>query len=406
VTALVIKSTPNRVGYDLFSVGGEELDLLVSGRITEIGSLNPQHNYNYGKRGRGEGATIAADHLEAFERIASVLRSPNTGPEDYSMNLAVVAHLVPHGGQRFKGQALITEEVIQQIQTCSAFAPVTNPAALAGIRAAMTIFPMAPHVAVFDTAFHQSMPPESFLYSLPIELYEQRGLRRFGFHGISHRHAIGTAATEAGSFPESLRVVSLHVGEEMSAVAFAGGRCVDTTTGLDMQTGLPGEASAGDVDTSALLFLLRAEGSDLGEIDKLLTQRAGVLGLSGVSRNLLDVTDAASKGEARCQRALRVLVYQTVKAIGGLVAAMGGLDLIAITGPIGVRAVQFRSMVCAGLTFLGVELVEVRNEAAQGKKCQEITSEASRVKVFVVPSEEERIIARDSLALVTDGDQQ
>lgn len=405
MTALVIKSTPDKVCYDLFSVSGDDLELLVSGIISEIGSENPKHNYFYGKRGRGEGATRAADHLEAFERIASVLRSPNTGPEDYSMNLTVVAHLVPHGGQRFKGQALVTAEVLGQVEACSDFAPGSNPAAVSGVRAAMTIFPMAPHVAVFDTAFHLSMPPEAYLYALPLELYDQYGLRRFGFHGVSHRYAIGQAATEMGAFPESIRVVSLHVGEEMSAVAFAGGRCVDTTTGLNVQTGLPGEGSCGTIDPAAVSFLLRTQNAAPDGLERMLTQRSGVLGLSGLSRSLIDVIEAATKGEARCQRTLDVLVYQTVKAIGGLVAAMGGLDLIAITGPVGVKAARFRARVCAGLAFLGVEVSDVRNEAAQGARCQEISSEDSRVKVVVVPSDEARIMARDSLALVTDGGQ-
>jgi acetate kinase len=404
VTALVIKSTPDKVSYDLFSVGGEDLELLVSGTISEIGSENPKHDYRYGKRGRGEGATQAANHLEAFERIASVLRSPNTGPDDYSMKLAVIAHLVPHGGQRFKGQALVTEEVLKAIEACSAFAPRTNPAALEGIRAAMTIFPMAPHVAVFDTAFHLSMPPEAFLYALPLELNEEHGLRRFGFHGISHRHAIGTAAAEMGTFPESLKVISLHLGEEMSAVAFSGGRCVDTTTGLNAQTGLPGACSCGSIDPAAMAFLLKTVDASPEELERLLTERSGVLGLSGLSKNLLEVTDEATKGEVRCQRALKVLAYQTIKAIGGLVASMGGLDLIAISGPIGGKAVRFRNMICAGLAFMGVEVDEAKNEAAQGEKCQEISSEGSRVKVFVVSSDEELDIARDSLALVADGE--
>jgi acetate kinase len=247
------------------------------------------------------------------------------------------------------------------------------------------------------------MPPEAYLYALPLELYEQHGLRRFGFHGVSHRHAIGQAATEMGAFPESIRVISLHVGEETSAVAFAGGRCVDTTTGLNAQTGLPGQGSCGTIDPAAVSFLLRTQNAAPEGLERMLAQRSGVIGLSGLSGSLLEVIDAAVKGDARCQRTLDVVVYQTVKAIGGLVAAMGGLDLIAITGPVGIKATKFRSMLCAGLAYFGVELDDVRNDAAQGERCQEISREESRVKVVVVPGDEARIIARDSLALVTDG---
>lgn len=403
MTALVIRSTQRAVEYHLFSVTDEAFEALVAGSISDIGSENPQHDYNYGKRGRGEGATMATSHIEAFERISSVLRSPTTGPEDYSMDLTVVAHHVPHGGQRFKGPALITEDVISQIDTCSIFSPLDNPSAVLGIRGAMTIFPMAPHVAVFDTAFHQSMPPKAFLYALPYELYELHGLRRFGFHGLSHRHAISSAAEALGSYPEAIKVLSVHIDEETSVAAFSAGRCVDTSSGLTVQGGLIGARSSGTVDPSAVAFLERNENLSIGAVEQILTQKSGVFGLSGLSDNLIEVIAEAEKGEARCQQTVEVVVFGLIKAIGGLAASMGGLEVLIFTGPVGVKAAMIRRQVCERLGFLGVEINELRNEAPIRTKPKKISTEESSAAVFVVPSDVARTIARDCIELVLDG---
>lgn len=397
--ALVIKCAPENIRYDLFSVG-EEIESLVVGRITDIGEENPQHFYRYGERGRAEGSTMAANHAEAFERLAAVLRSPTTGHEDYTQNLSVVSHRVPHGGTRFKGPELISEELLQEVDTLSPFAPRANPSSLMGIQAAMNLFPGAPHVAVFDTSFFQSLPPEAHIYPLPREYYDEYGLRRFGFHGTSHRYSIGTAAAEMGSFPEALRIISLHLGEESSAVAFDEGRCADVTTGLTAQNGLPGGTTAGTIDPAALTYLMRTNNLGPDDIDFLLARRSGILGLSGVSANLIEVLEHASKGETRCEDTIRIFTRLVIKAVGSLVAVMGGLDLLVFTGSAGEKSSRLRSDVCEHLGFLNLELDSFRNDRCDGTAPQEVSKGESPVKVYVVPGEQERTIVRESVDLV------
>jgi acetate kinase len=404
VLALIIASKPRKVAYSLYSVDGGQTETVIKGSISDIGLETPLHEYDYGVQGRGEGATIAANHHEAFARIASVLASRTTGAEDYSQMLDVITHRVPHGGQRFRAPVFVSEEVMSIIDTFSPFAPMGNPAALEGMRAALDTFPAAPHVAVFDTAFHQSMPAEAYLYPLPYELFERRGLRRFGFHSISHRHAIGTAASELGTFPEAIRVLSLHIGEETSASAFAKGRCVDTTSGLTVQAGLPGATSGGCIDPAALSFLLRVEGFTPQDLDHLLATRAGLLGLSGCSSKLTEIVEEADKGDERCRQTLDVYVHHLTKAVGGLIAVMGGVDLLVITGDQGASCPRVRAELCVKLAYLGIELDPFRNEKLRGEKAGGISTDASTADVFVVPSDDETTIAFDSLELVTGSD--
>ncbi len=402
--ALVIKCASEKIRYDLFSVG-EELESLVVGRITDIGEENPQHFYQYGERGRAEGSTMAANHAEAFERLAAVLRSPTTGREDYTQNLAVVSHRVPHGGMRFKGPELISDDILQEVDALSPFAPRANPSSIMGIQAAMNLFSGAPHVAVFDTSFFQSLPPEAHIYPLPREYYDEYGLRRFGFHGTSHRYAIGTAAAEMGSFPEALRIVSLHLGEEGSAVAFDEGRCADVTTGLSAQNGLPGSTTAGTIDPAALTYLMRTSNLGPDEVDYLLARQSGILGLSGVSANLIDVLEQASKGDARCEDTIKIYVRLAIKAVGSLVAVMGGLDLLVFTGSAGEKSSRLRTDICDQLGFLSLELDSFRNDRCDGSKLAEVSNGESKVKVYVVPGEEERTIVRESVALVNSSEE-
>jgi acetate kinase len=401
VLALVIDTRPRAVRYFLYAVDGEQRERLIAGRISKIGSLVPLHEYEYGeKRGRGEGATTAANHFEAFARIASVLSSKTTGPEDYSSKLDVVAHRVPHGGQRLKAPVLVDDDVMAEIDAFSAFAPQRNPAALAGIRAGMNSFPNVPQVAVFDTAFHQSMPPEAYLYPLPYELYERCGLRRFGFHSISHRHAIGTAAAELGVFPEALRVMSLHVGEETSVSAFAGGRCVDTTAGLTAQAGLLGAATAGAVDAAAVTYLIESEGLTTDALLSMLTHSSGLLGLSGVSSDWSEIEREAAKGDSRCKQALAVFVHHLVRAIGGLVAVMGGMDVLVFTGEVAATSASLRKAVGERLRYFGVEIDDGRNDGAKTAQTATVSADTSMVKVVVVPSDDEATIVHDAVAVV------
>jgi acetate kinase len=401
--ALVIKCTPEKIRYDLFSFG-DQIASLMDGRIGDIGAENPQHTYHYGSRGRAEGSTLAADHAEAFERVAAVMRSPTTGHEDFTQNLTVVAHRVPHGGERFKGPEVISDSVLREIEALSPCSPRGNPASVLGIRATANLFTGVPQVAVFESAFSQSLPQDAFIYPVPRDLYEKHGLRRYGFHGIAHRHAIGTAAVEMGRFPEELRVVSVYLGEESSAVAFGGGRCVDVTTGLSAPSGLPGATSAGTIDPAALTFLMRATQSGPEQIDYLLTRQSGMLGLSGTSSSFLEILDRASEGDARCEQAVKVYVLHVIRAIGSLVAVMGGVDLLVFTGSAVESSARVRGNICERLGFLGIALDSFRNDGSDGRTVAAISRDDSKVKVYLVPGDEERIIARESVTLVTGRD--
>lgn len=402
---LVIKCTPEKIRYDLFSVE-EEIEPLITGRILDIGSENPQHYYRYGERGRAEGSTLASNHAEAFERLAAALVSPTTGREDYTQNLSIIAHRIPHGGLRFKGPERIDEAVLQDIDALSPFSHRGNPAALRGIHAAINLFPGAHQVAVFDTAFFQSLPLEAYLYPVPRYYYDQFGLRRFGFHGTSHRYAIATACGEMGSFPEALKLISVHLGEESSAVAYNEGRCADVTTGLSAQSGLPGSATSGTIDPAAMAYLMRTSRLGPDELEYMLARQSGILGLSGVSANIGEVLDAASKGNERCEEAIKVLVFQTIKAIGAMVGVMGGLDLLVFTGSAAERSSRLRGDICERLNVFGVNIDHFRNDGCDGQKIADISKDESAVKVYVIPGDEERTIVRESIALVKRGDQE
>ena len=402
--ALVVRSTPDTLHYDLFAMGGGEEELLITGRIEGIGGDNPQHIYSYGKQGRGEGATRADNQAEAFERVAALLSSATTGADDYTKKLAVLTHRVMHGGERFKGPARVTDEVLRAIDLCSPLAPRQNAAALQGIRAARHLFPLVPHVVVFDTAFHQTMSHEAFLYAIPYELYDCVGIRRFGFHGVSHQHAVRRAAVELERPLESLRFVSIYVGREASAAAVVEGHCVDSTTGLTPTEGLPGATTCGDIDPMAVTLLMRSEGYGPDEMDEVLLGQSGVFGLSGVSADILEVVDLAVKGDDRCAVAVRVFLHRLAKAVGGLAVAAGGLDAIVLTGPALERSSWLRASLCERLASLGVAIDSSRSEATDGTKSLCLGAESAEVEVVLVPGDEQRTIALESIALVTGRD--
>ncbi len=404
MTALVIRSTPKMLEYDLFSVEDDQEDLLLTGRITNVGSANSEHRYRYGERGHGEGTTVAANHDEAFERLISVLRSSATGPKDFAEELSVVTHRVVHGGETFKKATLITDELVQAIEGCSPLISLRNAASMVTMRASLSFFSTVPQVAVFDTAFYQSLPLDAYLYALPCELYDSVGIRRFGFNGVSHEFAVDAAVKTVGCSLDDLRIVSLHIGEECSAVAVAYGRCVETTTGMTSCEGLPGGTSVGDVDPVALILLMRFEELSLDEMEDLLLNRSGMLGLSGVSPDVLRVIDLANKGDERCANAVRVLVHRCVKAVGALAAVMGGIDLLVFTGIAGCKSARLRQHVCNKLAFMGLELDAHRNETYNGTDWKDIASKKGSVRAVVIPSDEQGTIARQSIMLVSQSD--
>ncbi len=305
--------------------------------------------------------------------------------------ITAAGHRVVHGGERFSEATLLNEEVVANLETLSPLAPLHNPANLAGIRAAMTLLPQAIHVAVFDTAFHSTLPPHAYLYGLPRRVYEQ-GVRRYGFHGTSHDFVTRRAAEVLGRPREDLKLVSLHLGNGASAAAVQNGASVDTTMGMTPLAGLLMGTRSGDVDPGALLYLL-GQGMKEDELDTLLNKQSGLLGLSGVSNDMRDIHAAIEAGNREAQAALEVFCYRIRKTIGAYAAAMEGLDAVIFTGGIGENDAEVRKRSVVGLEFLGLELDPQKNSQSE----QMISRKRSSVQLLVIPTDEEWMIAEATL---------
>jgi acetate kinase len=309
-----------------------------------------------------------------------------SGQVDLS-TIRLVAHRLVHGGERYNAPVILDDAVIADVEHLSNLAPLHNPANLEGIIAARYLLPQATHVAVFDTAFHATLPAKAFLYGLPRKLYEQ-GIRKYGFHGTSHDYVTRQAATVLGKSREELKIISLHLGNGASAAAVKHGKSTDTTMGLTPLDGLLMGTRTGEIDPGVLLHLFR-NGSSLSDLDTMLNKQSGLLGLSGVSNDMRDVRGAASSGNAQAKEALEVFCYRITKIIGSYAAAMGGLDAIVFTGGIGENDAQTRAESLTGLEFLGVELDAAKNQASETL----ISKDSGPVKVLVIRTDEEAMMA-------------
>ncbi|MCU0254150.1 MAG: acetate/propionate family kinase, partial [Acidobacteria bacterium] len=309
---------------------------------------------------------------------------------------------VVHGGERFTEATLVTDEVLVQLEALSPLAPLHNPVNLAGIREMRRLFPAAPHYAVFDTAFHHTLPSYAFLYGLPHELYEKKGVRRYGFHGTSHAYVSLRAAEFLGRRPNELEIVSCHLGNGASLCALDHGRSVDTTMGFTPAEGLIMGTRCGDVDAGVLAFLERTEGLTATQSEELLNKKSGLLGMSGVSSDMREILKAAEAGDARALVALKAYCYRVRKYIGAYYAAMGGLDAVAFTGGVGQGSAEVRALALQGLGAMGIRLDDERNRAARGfdEVCR-ISTDDSPVAVLVIPADEERMMAREALRAVS-----
>ncbi len=332
------------------------------------------------------------DHGRALESILKDLPG-----------IDAVGHRVVHGGSRFTESVLLTPDVIRGIEECAALAPLHNPPALLGIREALLALPDTPQVAVFDTAFHATIPPVAHVYALPYEYYERHGVRRYGFHGISLQSVTRSADAFLGGALAEMKVVIAHLGNGASVTAVDRGKSVDTSMGLTPLEGLVMGTRAGDIDPGVLLYLARELGATNDDLDRILNKESGLLGVSGVSNDMRDVLGAAAAGDARSRLALDIYCYRLKKYIGGYAAAMGGLDVIVFTAGVGENSPDIRAAVCAGLGFLGVEVDGAKNEETRGT-LREISSSSSRVRILVVPTDEEGVIAEETAAIVARQD--
>lgn len=342
-----------------------------------------------------------AHHTEGMRLILQRLAGNGEGASQDAGTIAAVGHRVVHGGEAFAASVPIDDAVIASIERCADLAPLHNPANLIGIRAARSALPSALHVACFDTAFHATIPQVAFLYALPYSVYTNFGVRRYGFHGTSHRYVAGRTAALLGRDQQTVNCITVHLGNGCSITAVRQGRSVDTSMGLTPLEGLVMGTRSGDIDP-AILFYLADKGYDLAALNRLCNRESGLLGVSGVSNDMRAVAEAAAAGHERAALAVDLFCYRVRKYIGAYLAVLGRVDAISFTGGIGERACRVRALVCQGLEPLGIRLDAARNAAATEGEVT-ISDPASRVRVLVVPTDEEGVIAADTYELAEEG---
>ncbi len=396
---LVLNCGSSSVKYSLFDTGSDTA--CARGSIERIGTQGTRHHY-CGPAGETETELPKAGYPEAFDAMLAALGDPQAGviagPEDVS----AVGHRVVHGGERFTEGTLVTDDVLTELEKLNPLAPLHNPVNIAGIREARRVFARAPHVAVFDTGFHHTIPAPAHLYGLPHEYAEKKGVRRYGFHGLSHAYVGLAAAQFLKRRAHSLRVISCHLGNGASICAADHGRSVDTSMGFTPAEGLIMGTRCGDLDPGIVTFLQREEGLSAAEADELLNKKSGLLGMSGLSGDMREILKAADAGDARALVALKAYCYRVRKTIGAYIAAMGGVDVIVFTGGVGQGSEVVRALSLQGLRCMGVHLDDDRNSAARGfHEISAITSDDSPVIALVVPTDEELMIARETLGAIS-----
>ncbi len=339
------------------------------------------------------------DHKVAVQMVLDVLVDATHGVISDVNEITAVGHRVVHGGQKYVGSVVVDNDVIKAIDECADFAPLHNPANLIGIEACQHAMPNVKHVAVFDTAFHQTMPEKAYMYAIPYDYYKNYGVRKYGFHGTSHDFVSKKAIELAGLDPENSKVVVCHIGNGGSCSAVLNGKCVDTSMGLTPLEGLIMGTRSGDIDGGVLQYIANKEGKDINEVLNILNKKSGILGLSGVSSDFRDVYKAATEGEEQSKIALDAFSYRVAKYVGSYVAAMNGVDVIAFTAGVGENHSPVRANICQYFGYLGVELDADANENTKGVEGT-ISTANSKVKVMVIPTNEELKIAQETLALV------
>ncbi|MCC6442986.1 MAG: acetate kinase [Armatimonadetes bacterium] len=394
---LVINSGSSSLKYQMFDMAREQL--MAKGEVQRVGiSGSEPATLTQQVPGR-DPYKIAADipdHKIALKLAIATLTDPDQGVLAELSEIGAVGHRVVHGGEAFTHSARIDDRVVRAIQECAGLAPLHNPPNLSGIEACEQIMPDVPQVAVFDTAFHSTLPRHAYLYAIPYEWYEKFRARRYGFHGTSHAYVSQRAAALMGE--GDLKIVTCHLGNGSSVAAVDGGRSMDTSMGLTPVEGLVMGTRCGDLDPALVVFLTRWLNADIDQIDQWLNKKSGLLGLSGVGSDMRDILQAASEGCERAEIALEVFCYRVRKYIGAYAAAMGGLDAVVFTAGIGEHSPPVRARACEGLGFLGVAIDPKKNSAGRGER--DISAEGARVRTFVVPTNEELVIARETLAIV------
>ena len=373
---------------------------LAKGQVENIGGIAVVKYESLGRKRLKETAEIL-EHRVAVDRSLALLSDPEVGVIRDRKEVEAVGHRVVHGGERFSSSALIDSEVLAAIEDCFEMAPLHNPANVRGYRAAHAVLPDVPHVAVFDTAFHQTMPPQAFLYGLPYVLYERYGIRRYGFHGTSHRFVSQrlTVLLKRSTDDPDLRLITCHLGNGCSVSAIRGGHSVDTSMGFTPVEGLVMGTRCGDVDPVALLYVVGREEIGPSEVNTLINKHSGLLGLSGISNDMRVLLEAEAKGNDRAKLAVEVFCYRLKKYISAYAGILGGVDGLAFAGGIGENSDVIRARCLQGLEGMGFLIDTTRNTGVRGVET-EISPAGTRPRIFIIPTDEELLIARDTYALV------
>lgn len=392
---LVLNSGSSSIKYQLFNM--EDESVLARGIVERIGIEDSflEHEVN------GDEIVIEEDipnHSKGISLVIDTLLDDDYGVLESMDEINAVGHRVVHGGERFADSVKITDEVVEQMEDVSDLAPLHNPPNIAGIKVCQELMPDKPQVGVFDTAFHQTMPAEAYTYALPYKYYEKYGVRRYGFHGTSHRFVAKRAAKLMDKDYNGSKIITCHLGNGASVAAVKNGKSIDTSMGLTPLEGLVMGTRCGDIDPAIVPFLQEKEDLSSKEIDNIMNKESGLLGISGISNDSRDIQEAAAEGNERAQLAGDVFQYRVKKYIGAYTAALGGVDAIVFTAGIGENAIKIREGILEGLEYLGFEIDKDANDS-RGKEI-EISQPGSKTKVFVIPTNEELVIARDTAEIL------
>ena len=395
---LVINSGSSSIKYQVFDMEREEL--LAKGLVERIGIDGSRISHTPKGKEKIVKEVPIPDHKEGIKLLINAILDKEYGVVNDLSEIKAVGHRVVHGGEKFSGSVLITDEVMQALRENIELAPLHNPPNILGIEACQELMPNIPHIGVFDTAFHATIPDYAYMYALPYEYYERYKIRRYGFHGTSHRYVSKRAAEIIGKPVEELKIITLHMGNGVSFAAVKNGKSVETTMGFTPLEGMVMGTRSGDIDPAIVTYLMEKEGLSTQDIYKILNKKSGLLGLSGVSNDMRDIQKEKANGNERARIAVEVFVHRAKKYVGAYAAIMGGLDVLVFTAGIGENDHLIRRDVCKGLEFLGIEFDDKVNNSVRAEEAI-ISRPSSRVKVLLVPTNEELMIARDTKEIVS-----
>lgn len=397
MNVLVINCGSSSLKYQLIDMNTESA--LATGLVERIGLEGANLTQKSEGKEKYEIIEPMKDHQVAVNLVLNALVDEKYGVIKSIDEINAVGHRIVHGGEKYAESALVTDQVMRDLEECSKLAPLHNPAHIIGIKACQKSMPNTPMVVVFDTAFHQTMPESSYMYALPYELYEKEHIRKYGFHGTSHKYVSAKVAEVMGKNIEDLKIITCHLGNGASIAAIKDGKCLDTSMGFTPLDGLVMGSRCGSIDPAVVTYLIDELGYTAQEVNTLMNKKSGILGVSGVTSDFRDVEAAAEKGSKEAQIALDLFRKSVKKYIGSYIAEMNGCDVIVFTAGVGENSIIERGAICRDLEFLGIELDEERNNIRA--KVAEISKEGSRIKLFVVPTNEELMIAKDTASIVS-----